>query len=214
MSHEERVRRLLAEARHDEPAPPEVVARLDATLADLVAERSPAPVVDLAARRRRRRGSLVLAAAAVVVAGVGLGQAVDRFGGVGAGSGSDSVTSLNADAEPEVAHSDEGAGEDDKAGRKPATSETPLQQYAARSELSATKLRRQLLALRQSSPATDLNGSLLRCAAPDGTLGHPVTYRGEDAVAVFRDPVDGRQAVEIHGCDPARLLRTLTLPAP
>lgn len=106
---EESVRRLLAAARHDEPAPAEVVARLDATLAELSAERRSLPtgnarpqeantpdastpadstegaatqgvVVDLAARRRRRAGLGLLAAAAVVVAGVGLGQILPRGG--------------------------------------------------------------------------------------------------------------------------------------
>ena len=67
------VRRLLADARHDGPPPPDVVARLDETLASLVAERSaeltaedtagaatghddrsPGRVVDLGSRRRRR----------------------------------------------------------------------------------------------------------------------------------------------------------------
>ena len=38
---QEAVRRLLADARHDGPTPPEVVARLDATLASLAAEREP-----------------------------------------------------------------------------------------------------------------------------------------------------------------------------
>ncbi len=81
---QEAVRRLLADARHDGPTPPEVVARLDATLASLAAERRPsttastsptaAPVVDLAARRRRMAGIGLLAAAAVVVAGVAIGQ--------------------------------------------------------------------------------------------------------------------------------------------
>ena len=38
---QEAVRGLLAEARHDGPTPPEVVARLDETLASLRAERVP-----------------------------------------------------------------------------------------------------------------------------------------------------------------------------
>lgn len=70
MSHpdpDEAVRRLLADARHDEPVPADVVARLDATLADLLSTR--VPVVDLAARRRRRVAGAVLAAASVVVIG-------------------------------------------------------------------------------------------------------------------------------------------------
>lgn len=105
---QEAVRRLLADARHDAPAPPEVVSRLAETLDSLVAERgaapSPgprpadvadtttgtgtgtgtttrtAPVVDLAARRRRRAGLGLLAAAAVVVAGVALGQGLTTSG--------------------------------------------------------------------------------------------------------------------------------------
>ncbi|GAB3076515.1 hypothetical protein [Nocardioides zeae] len=102
------VRRLLAEARHDEPAPPAVAARLDATLAGLRAERlaahpsapatehglPPRPgadaPIDLAARRRRRRGGVLLAAAAaVVVVGVG-GVLVPRLGGSGDATSSDS----------------------------------------------------------------------------------------------------------------------------
>jgi hypothetical protein len=84
---QEAVRRLLAEARHDEPVPAHVGARLDAVLAGLAAEGpravdppppgSGAPVVDLGARRRRRVVALLGAAAAVVVLGVGVAQVVD-----------------------------------------------------------------------------------------------------------------------------------------
>jgi hypothetical protein len=75
---DEYVRRLLADARHDEPMPTEVVDRLDSVLdglADAPARPAPAPVRDLAAERRRRRVvQLLVAAAAVVAVGVGLGQ--------------------------------------------------------------------------------------------------------------------------------------------
>ena len=71
---EEEVRRLLAETRHTEPTPPDVVARLDRVLGDLAQEPDrTAPVVDLA-RRRRRAASLLVAAAAVVAVGIGIGQ--------------------------------------------------------------------------------------------------------------------------------------------
>lgn len=75
---EHEVARLLADARHTEPMPDQVVARLDAVLASLAApEEAPetapvAPVVDLAARRRTRRLRMLVAAAAVVAAGVAL----------------------------------------------------------------------------------------------------------------------------------------------
>ena len=78
---EEQVRRLLADARHDEPMPDDVADRLDRVLADLQDEsrRTPAPI-DLAARRRRRIARNVLvAAAAVVVVGVGISR-VDLAG--------------------------------------------------------------------------------------------------------------------------------------
>lgn len=138
------VRRLLAEARHDEPAPPAVVARLDATLAGLRAERAapPAPSaptppglpprpsgdvpVDLAAHRRRRRGTLLLAAAAAVVAvGVG-GVGVPQLGGSG-----DSSVSSDADSSPE-SQGDSGAGQapqqpapDANAEEEPSTAPDP-----------------------------------------------------------------------------------------
>ena len=93
---QEAVRRLLADARHDGPPPPDVVARLDDTLASLVGrarvrahrqppatehdDRSPGRVVDLGSRRRRVAGIGLLAAASVVVAGVAIGQALPRGG--------------------------------------------------------------------------------------------------------------------------------------
>ncbi|WP_296602731.1 hypothetical protein [Nocardioides sp.] len=78
---EEQVRRLLADARHIEPMPDEVVARLDGVLTGLAAERrdvdhadrSAAIAADLAAARRRRTArNLLVAAAAVVAIGVGM----------------------------------------------------------------------------------------------------------------------------------------------
>lgn len=76
--HEARLRSLLAQARHGEPVPVDVAARLDRVLEQLEAE-GPDPQpghspIDLAARRRRRVRTLLVAAAAVVVVGVGIGQ--------------------------------------------------------------------------------------------------------------------------------------------
>ncbi len=125
------VRRLLADARHDGSTPPEVVARLDETLAELVADRSTstptsiptsdptsgptgdpsaaqpraAAVVDLGARRRRLVGTGLLAAAAVVVAGVALGQVLPVGQGDDAGSSAGS-----ADRSTSMAEDDAGAG--------------------------------------------------------------------------------------------------------
>lgn len=73
---DEQVRRLLADARHTEPMPDDVAARLDGVLADLRADRPVRPgVADLAAARRRRRArTFLVAAAALVVAGLGIDQ--------------------------------------------------------------------------------------------------------------------------------------------
>lgn len=130
-AREAQVRRLLGQARVDpgtEGLPPQVAARLEATLADLVAARDgagdPAPstspasgtavVHDLAHRRRRRAGALLLAAAAVVVGGVSLTQVTD--GGDDAGAGS--VASESVD-------SGDGAQRRDEAGGADAPAEAP-----------------------------------------------------------------------------------------
>ena len=87
------ISRLLAEARHDEPIPVDVAARLDVVLGDLSADDvekveavgtgpSMSTVTELAGVRHRRRkaGRLLLAAAAVVVGGVAVGQNLDSTG--------------------------------------------------------------------------------------------------------------------------------------
>ncbi|GAA5140598.1 hypothetical protein GCM10023340_00990 [Nocardioides marinquilinus] len=123
---EAQVRRLLARARHDEPVPDHVAARLDQALAGLVAEaRAGAPppppptgaeVVDLAARRRRRVTGLLVAAAAVVAVGVGLGQVIDSgdddsgdADASSAGSALDQENELGRGAADSPAERDDGA---------------------------------------------------------------------------------------------------------
>lgn len=101
---EERVRRLLAEARVDEPIPGDVAGRLDRVLARLAdgALDEETAVVDLAARRRRKVTTLLVAAAAVVAVGVGASQLSGPMS-----SGSDSATSAEA---PEAASADQAGG--------------------------------------------------------------------------------------------------------
>lgn len=114
---EEQVRRALASTPAAGPVPPEVAARLEDTLAGLVAERSDAPpdagspparVIALEERRRRRWPRLLVAAAGISVLAYGAGIALDGLqvsGGsadsasagkpamdsAGAGAGTDSV---------------------------------------------------------------------------------------------------------------------------
>ena len=87
-AEDERIRRLLADARHTEPMPEAVVARLDRVLSGLSDDRTEraeradrAEVVDLMARRRRTVGQLLVAAAAVVAVGFGITQVLPDMGG-------------------------------------------------------------------------------------------------------------------------------------
>lgn len=93
------VRRLLAEARHDDPLPPDVATRLDRVLAQLAAgdpDLDPAQVVELASRRRHRAASLLVAAAAIVAVGVGIGQVLPT-GGSDSDSAADSADAAAKD---------------------------------------------------------------------------------------------------------------------
>ncbi len=104
---DEAVRRLLGEARHDEPMPDSVANRLDDVLAGLVAERAEPPA-DAKPRavvvpiRQRRWPKVLVAAAAVSAFGLGISQ-LDLGTTAGddsdAGSAVDRVTSLDGQAE-------------------------------------------------------------------------------------------------------------------
>lgn len=224
------VRRLLADARHDGPTPPEVVARLDDTLASLVAERATAtterPVVDLAARRRRRVGTGVLAAAAVVVAGVALGQVLPvGQGSSDAGSSADSSTA-GGGVERDDAAQDGDAGGDSSSSQEMAPQgktavPTPLagqptlstddpqleqqvQALRADDDFSASTSRRQMLDLMRSCPVPELPRGRRVAAQVDGQPG-VVLYRRADGAA---------QDVAIYVCGDPDPVRTLTLPSP
>lgn len=83
---EAQVRRLLADARHTDPVPDAVVARLDRVLADLAGEPTRAATVVRLADRRRRAATMLVAAAACVAAVIGVGQIVSNTGDVDAAS--------------------------------------------------------------------------------------------------------------------------------
>jgi hypothetical protein len=112
---EARLRRLLAQARHGEPVPDDVAARLDRVLEQLAAggldPRSdhPGAVDELAARRRRRVRHLLLAAAAVVAVGVGVGQVVPT-------GDDEAVTSSDAAGSAAAESLADGADRADRAG--------------------------------------------------------------------------------------------------
>jgi hypothetical protein len=237
---QEAVRRLLADARHDGPPPPDVVARLDETLASLVSERvsepttghddhSPGRLVDLGSRRRRVASIGLLAAASVVVAGVALGQALPR-GGDDAGESSAGSASDSSLAGPR----DEGGGSSADAGgsgpdnladseaRQP--EESFLQPGLTGPTLFSDDdedIVPQLVALRPD--VTDGPQRLKTLQALrncDGVEPGPsaavvsAQVDGQSGLVVFRRPVGEFQGVELYACGNPLPLRTITLPAP
>lgn len=233
-AQDEAVRALLASARHTASTPPDVVARLDATLASLSEERreirseTRAPVVTLAARRRRTAATLVLAAAAVVVAGVGIGQlpgAPWGTSGGDAGSSAGSATSgedqLSTDGsnrtfanQPESAEEKQGDVEMRSQSGAPSPSTTP---EADPSVLSGeTALRPQVRRLRPlHDTAADFSADPA-CLLPDAGSGErvSVTYDDLPGALVFRTPVGSTQRVDLYLCGERTPLRTLRLRAP
>ncbi|WP_134765818.1 hypothetical protein [Nocardioides sp. 1609] len=233
------VRRLLAEARHTEPLPPEVAQRLDGVLAQLVSEgpraidppppSRPAPVDELGARRRRRVTGLLAAAAAVVVVGVGIGQVTDLSGGGSDDSGGDASSggsmSDYADAEdapgrqseaPEAAPSE--ATSDP--GAPPSTSARPPTVSVDAFATDAARLRGR--AVVRADAGTVVTGADLSADAMflcDATPTGPglllgVEYEDRPAVLAYRPARGDTQPVELLRCGTGDVLRSTVLPAP
>jgi hypothetical protein len=222
-TEEAAVRARLAEARHTGPVPAEVVARLDAVLADLTAERrgpSPEPVaavLPLPSRRRRALASGLVAAAAVVALGVALPQVLDSTGG------SESSTSAGESAgdtsvqAPPGAGSDAGGGSADSsapselAEEPGASSERSGSTFAAPPALRSDQpLRPAVRALAEGGPAAyDAGAGCARGAGEGDRVG--ATWDGLPAVVVLRPPSGGRQVVDVFVCDSGEAVATTTL---
>lgn len=236
---QEAVRRLLADARHDGPPPPEVVARLDDALAALVSERRDTPadeatratatVTDLGARRRRLAGMGVLAAAAVVVAGVALGQGLPR-GADSADSGAsqaESSTGQDAPADEDGADSGDAGG----AAEDPSAMSSELAPDAKRGLTDAPRLSsgdddlldQQLLRLRPSAAARPRSldpggagvlGDCLTAGIGPGRRAY-ATLDDVPVVVVYGRPSGDVQPVSVYACGLGEApLRETVLPAP
>lgn len=216
-THDEQVRRLLADARHTDPLPDDVADRLDGVLADLRADRPLRPAVtDLAAARRRRRArTLLVAAAAVVVVGLG----VDQLRDLGTGSdGSDSPASSSAgDAEAGGAAERDNAGTDDQssgfAADAPGAAELQGERVDA-DEFGEKALR--LRAQRRAGAMQYLTSAKAQCVGRGAGAGDavPIRYDGDPAVLVYRTPRGDTQVVDLYVCGRDGVVRTITLPAP
>jgi hypothetical protein len=136
---EEQVRRALAATPPEAPMPPEVVARLDATLAELVAHRpatsqgegaegpAPAEVAELE-QRRRRWPKVLVAAASVSVLAYGVGTVFnDMSGADGEATSADSGST----------YSEAGGQSEDRAAGPDAPEAEPLPAEEAPGELTS-----------------------------------------------------------------------------
>ena len=224
------VRRLLAEARHDEPMPADVAARMDRVLADLSTtsatpvvtdlsrERavSGATVTELPLHRRRRAGALLAAAAAIVVGGVVFAQHLPHGG---------SAAQESATAGGERFSASDSAG--DSAASPPSPS-------AAASSAAVPRLKPVLFGGRvvvrsNGFPEDALAGRTLlaretsrqltpaKPPCPTSSAGQQVVaalYRSAPAALVYHAPDGSTQVVDLVVCGSRRPIRSVTLPAP
>lgn len=205
-AQEEAVRRRLAEARHTDPVPPDIAARLDNVLTELARERptpqqSIAPVVTLAARRRRRAAMLLVAAAATVAVGLTVPALLDRTGG-----GSDADSS----AAESTASQDPGAA--DSAG----VSASPVRIRPRRFAEDVAAARDLVLASTVDGLDRPTEGTPEDPCGPSpgaGDVALAVRYDGDAGVLLVRRARNGEQRVDLYLCDSDEPLRSVALPA-
>lgn len=238
-AEEAAVRARLAEARHTDPVPDHVVARLDAVLADLTADRrvpdgapvAPvAPVVPLASRRRRVLSTGLIAAAAVVALGVALPQVLDSTGGSDAGTSASTADSGGSVAEVGPGEgSDSGgdaSGDSDGPAAEAAPSELAESPGAAGGERSGSAfvaplalssdeaLRPAVRPLARQAAVTTYDaspGCVLDVGAGDRV---DATWDGLPAVVVLRPAAAGRRLVEVYVCGSEEVVGSTTVRVP
>jgi hypothetical protein len=228
-AQDERIRRLLADARHTEPMPEAVVARLDRVLAGLSDERTErseraeradrAEVVDLMARRRRTVGQLLVAAAAVVAVGFGITQVLPDLGG---SSGDDAQEATAGGAAADSAgEPDEGSrfASPESAPEAPsdgATSGATKSTFRIRSDEFGPDVRRARNQLEGGSAALveyPAEGCLAVSVEP-GSEVVATTYDAAPAALVLRPPSGDVQVVDLYLCGDVEPRRSITLTAP
>jgi hypothetical protein len=217
------VRRLLADARHDEPMPDDVAARLERVIARLGDENpaaTPEPpasavVVPIAAHRRRRAGALLVAAAAIVVGGVAAGQLVHPS------SSSDSRAASRA--QDFSSTGDSNGGPALSGGQSPpTTSKTPDAQRLRNGvvvvrpkHFALDALQARSLLQREKSNSPTRFATLRDCGAlAKRGRALPAEYQRAPAALLFRRPEGDTQVVDLFVCGSSQPIKTATLPAP
>lgn len=226
----EEVRRLLADARHTEPMPDDVAARMDGVLADLretpalakqavPAKADDGLVVSWAAQRRRRAAGMLVAAAAIVVGGVVVAQnlpqstsssastagssAEDRFGSTGNAPRSPKPTDLS--------------GQEARLGTAAPKAVFKDGRLVVRPQrFSADALAGQQLIRGNTRAADSLTSGTVSCIPGPTGKGEVLqaTYQRAPAALVFRPASGGSQVVDLYVCGSHRPVRSTTLPAP
>jgi len=222
------VRRLLADARHDDPIPGDVAARMDRVLADLAAGRGTADATETAddpdhgvvtrlpAHRRRRAAALLVAAAAIVVGGVVFAQHRPGTGSATAGSAS------SAESDSRFAGQDAAGGSSGPSNLSGSGSTQP--QVAPRATVRDGRL-----VVRRQHFAEDARAgqALLRADAAKRIVDDPACpvpgadgqvlaarYDRAPAALVYHPATGSTQVVDLVLCGSRRPLRSVTLPAP
>jgi hypothetical protein len=216
------VRRVLAEARHDDPIPPDVADRLDRVLAGLSSERTEAPadvqVIPLELHRRRRAAGLLVAAAAIVVAGVAVAQHLPSTSSTPASAGStvagtdNGLTADSGNAPPSLAQSPT---------PHPELQGSPAKTKAGRLVVRPRHFTADALAGRQVVDAAGVRRLESLKAVSRGcvpSLGNatlvPATYQKAPAALVYHAAAGSTQVVDLYICGSAKPVRSVTLPTP
>jgi hypothetical protein len=227
------VRRLLADARHSEPIPTDVAARLDRVLAELATQELDDPhddegasVVALASRRRRRVVSVLVAAAAVVAIGVGLDQLMQAGGGGASSSSSmpaadrSQVTGGSAGSDaPQRHHQPHSYFNSQKSANAAAAPQMAVSDVVRirADHFSADVGRARRLARQEldSIHGTRDTRGPAECTPGDWGSGTfvPVRYAGHRGVLVFRRANGDTQVADLFSCGSSDVLRSITLPA-
>jgi hypothetical protein len=226
----EEVRRLLADARHDEPMPDDVVTRMDDLIAGLRDGRVEAAtttvppsegadnVVPLALHRRRRAVGMLVAAAAIVVGGVVLTQhrpsttSSESAGSVAAQDSGVPTRSPDKSHSPRSQRRNEFARGDAKI-TTPVSSDGRLVIRPQRFSEDALAGRRLLRGNAVDSLSALGFVSCAKVPTDDGVVV-PATYQQAPAALVYRPASGGSQVVDLYICGNGRPVRTATLPAP
>lgn len=210
-AQEERMRRLLTDARYDEPMPAAVAARLDKVLVDL-GRQPAAPVTSLDAVRRRRRGTVFLvAAAAVTVLGIGAKPLLQNLPITASDSKADSgAQDKSAVVTPEPQRAPAMASDGALLASPPLDKDSFDVQVRELAEISS--------AARTKSGGNESYGTELDAAGCPrlrawgrGELYY-ASYDGQPGALLFRAPVGASQRVDLFLCGERAPERTTFVP--